>query len=269
MTLILSLVGEDYVVQVADRRISLLTSSGRTTVRDDVTNKVVNFANRAVFGYTGLAELEGHRTDLWIADRLRRSPDLGDGFVALREDLTALFSRGPYRGHGHTVTAAGFKWEPDGTVTPYYAVVTNMFESGRWLVTPRRRFGWLVDTYPRNTYGVHQAPAWLMNREYNQLRRTLRAVQSRGLSVGAVVETMARAIRSVRSPLVGTDLMATILPRGVASERQGDTTFLTGGLGPDHATFAYLSSRGEVLQYGPTVVTGDGNVMTNFKLTPL
>jgi uncharacterized membrane protein len=269
MTLILSLVGQDYAVQVADRRISLLHSSGRSTIRDDNTNKVVNFANRAVFGFTGIAELEGKRTDLWIADRLKESPDLGDGFDALRNDLTTLFARRPYKGHRHAVTAAGFKWEPDGSVTPYYALVTNMFENGRWLSTPRDRFLWLDETYEANTYSVHQAPAWLTDHEHNQLRRTLRTVQSRGLSVSAVVQVMARAIRAVRSPLVGPDLMVTILPRAVAAAREGESHFLTGGVGPNHATFAYLSSRGEVVQYGPTVVTGDGGVITDFTFAPL
>lgn len=268
MTLILSLVGPDYVVQVADRRISLLHPSGRTTVRDDNTNKVVNFANRTVLGFTGIAELEGERTDLWIADRIAASPDIGDGFESLLDDLTTLFSRRPYKGHGHAVTAAGFKWESDGSVTPYYALVTNMFENGHWLRTPSDRFAWIYEEYPPNTYAVHQAPGWLTEREHNQLRRTLRAVTSRGLSVLAVVEVMARAIRAVRSPLVGSDLMMTILPRSVASVRQGQTFFLTGGVGPDHASFAYLSSRGETVFYGPTFVTGDGGIWTDFSFTP-
>lgn len=263
MTLILSLVGHGYVVQVADRRISLLHPSGRTTTRDDRTNKVVNFANRSVFGFTGLAELEGMRTDLWIAERLKVSNDLGDGFDALREDLSALFSRRPYRGQRHAVTAAGFKWESDGTVTPYYALVTNMFENGRWLASPRDKFLWLYDTFAPNTWSVQQAPAWLTPGEHIRLRRTLSRVHERGLSVGAVVQTMASAIRAVQSPLVGSDLMVTILPRGVASVREGETSFLTGGVGPDHATFAYLSSRGEIEQYGPTFVVGNGTVLTD------
>lgn len=59
MTLILDCIARDAVFQVSDRR---LTDAYGGTVVDDQSNKAVVVDGRVVFGYTGLATIDGQRT---------------------------------------------------------------------------------------------------------------------------------------------------------------------------------------------------------------
>ena len=68
MTLIVSCITRDCAFQVADRRLILSTGG----VFDDDSNKMTLFDGRIAFSYTGLASLEGKRTDLWLTNLLRR-----------------------------------------------------------------------------------------------------------------------------------------------------------------------------------------------------
>ena len=73
MTLILSCIAKDYIVQVSDRRLSLVTRvGGRLNVKpiEDKSNKAVVFCGALSFAYTGLANLQGKKTDVWLLDVL-------------------------------------------------------------------------------------------------------------------------------------------------------------------------------------------------------
>lgn len=157
MTLIVSVIAPDLVFQVSDRRVTLLHSDGRREIRDEPLTKAVVYCDRAVFGFTGYAEVDLKRSDLWIADQLKDVHDLGDGFDKMRRRLTEVFRRPRYRG-GHTVTSAGFKLNGDGTTTPFYALVTNQFAEGKWLAKPTSDFRWLTELAPAGTVDVFAAP---------------------------------------------------------------------------------------------------------------
>jgi hypothetical protein len=71
VTLVLTAVAPNFVVQVSDR---LVTDAGSGKVLDPVTNKTVIYLARnahVTIGYSGLAYIEGITTDRWIAQILR------------------------------------------------------------------------------------------------------------------------------------------------------------------------------------------------------
>src|SRR5437016_4841959 len=71
MTLILSLATPEFVVQVSDRRLTTLRpGTTQFDIVDDNRNKIVDWGNRVVFGYTGLAQINGISTDDWLARSL-------------------------------------------------------------------------------------------------------------------------------------------------------------------------------------------------------
>ena len=66
MTLILSCLTRDYVVQVSDRRVVATDGSWR----EDRANKASFFCGHSSFSYTGYARLEGLPTDEWLTEQL-------------------------------------------------------------------------------------------------------------------------------------------------------------------------------------------------------
>lgn len=225
--------------------------------------KAVVFCDRAIFGFTGYAEVDTKRSDLWIADQLKDVQDLGDGFEQMRSRLTDVFRRPRYRG-GHSVTAAGFKIEPDGSLLPYYAIVTNQFKNGRWLDKPETVFSWLVEIAPPGAVGVFAAPGWLDDVQVQELRSRIAAVDT----LDAAVEAVVAAIRGVAAAHdeVGSDLMLSILPKSSVGRKE--VLLLTGGPPGDTPTFHYLPADGDPVQYGPTFVCG-GSVMADLTVRPL
>jgi len=272
VTVIISVIAQDLVFQVSDRRLSR-TLGGKVIPEPKPANKAVLFCNRAVFGYTGYAFLpprpprgeEGMRTDLWLANELKDFQNLGDAFEHLESRLSQVFKNPRDRQMGHTVTAAGFKLEADGASAPYYAVVSNQLnKDGEW-TSPQGVVRWDYQTRPPGTVGVFAAPGWLPGARLQRLRLDVAAADTLDAAIGPVVE----AIREVadRTEAVGKDLMLSVLPR--SSVGDNPSVVLTGGvaLGEGTPTFHYLPEHGAAVAYGPTFVC-NGSVLTDFTITP-
>jgi hypothetical protein len=67
MTLILTCLTHDFIVQISDRRLGDLVTG---IPKDDDANKVVAYWNIAAFSYTGLSYVSKTQTDHWIVDQL-------------------------------------------------------------------------------------------------------------------------------------------------------------------------------------------------------
>lgn len=257
MTLIISVVSDEFVFQVSDRRVTLLHPDGRTEVRDEPLTKAVVYCDRAVLGFTGYAQVDRMRSDLWIAEQLKDAEDLGDGFDAMRSRLTEIWRRPQYR-LGHTVTAAGFKGNGDGSFTPFYAVVTNQLADGEWLTKPSRDFRWYVETAPGGALGVFAAPNWLDKQRLRRLQEEVAAAAAFDVAVELVVE----AVREVaaKHAMVGADVLLSVLPRSSVGGPQ--VMLLTGGPPGETPTFHYIPLNADPTQYGPTFVCR-GSVMSD------
>lgn len=97
MTLIITALAKNKVVQASDRRLTRLDGS----LFDDQANKVICVrCNNAMFSvaYTGIARIGGKRTDEWIADYFDAVPDIAlKPIHEIRRELTdyatATFAR--------------------------------------------------------------------------------------------------------------------------------------------------------------------------------
>jgi hypothetical protein len=136
MTLILSLLTRDFVMQASDQRLTDPTSGA---LRDDVANKAVLFDSAMTFAYTGPAEIpridrnwgRRLRTDDWILYR-----DHGPCEAARRTGVKrGLFCRFLWCGFGPSLT---------DTVAPFASTVPG---DGDWDLTtslPLWCFGFLT-----------------------------------------------------------------------------------------------------------------------------
>jgi hypothetical protein len=135
MTLILTLVSTNKIVQVSDRR---LTLNGK--VCDSNANKLVCVGYddaRFSVGYTGVAEIDGQRTDYWLVDQIESifssgHRDVLTVYKELADKATSAVSRLRYKGRlvhqrhrGLTLALAGYR-EISGTVVPFLAYISNV-----------------------------------------------------------------------------------------------------------------------------------------------
>lgn len=131
MTLVLTAISRHAVVQASDR---LVSRAGRPA--DPLANKTVVYGARdalVAISYSGLAALEGLRTDDWIARQLRcvdewvagdraagpglsfrrgRWLDIGQAVERLRSELERVFADAerPHRRYAHVLALAGWQW---------------------------------------------------------------------------------------------------------------------------------------------------------------
>lgn len=272
MTLIGTLASSSVVVQVSDRRISLLHSDGSIELRDDLTNKAVLYENRATLAFTGLAKLENETTDLWIAQRLASTPNLNDGLEKLTSDLTTLFRRRPYRGQPHSIVITGWKRNGPDEPTAFSGLVSNQFEIGKgWRHTPSTEFDWFVQMVQPDLPTLVFAPDLVPRRAAKSLYRKLLRVKSRGLNIANAVGLIADEIRSISEyrPTVGPELMVSVLPRSaVPRGLVAEMSVMSGRITPDMPTFYSLTATGDQVHYGPTIVM-NGMIMSGFQARPI
>ncbi len=146
MTLVLSVATPAYALQVSDR---LVSKGGKP--HDPLANKTVVLGatdGLLVFGYTGLAFLDGMPTDTWIADQITGGAcaniggavaygdfpvrDVGTTLVALSQPLQ---DNEQFRVHGGEICAVGWQWSAKRK--------RSLARDGLWRLQPNRgRLRW-------------------------------------------------------------------------------------------------------------------------------
>ena len=153
MTLLITYVDKDRIVQVSDRRLTRLSGD----IVDDEANKAIAVGMSYVHFtacYTGLAFLgrkkEENRTDRWLQKQLGSitrdgEPDLETICKLLSERATNAMSRllGPRKNKGLKVMLAGF----DNKNRPFRATVSNIKFSSYDVFDVRDRFVWDVKRF--------------------------------------------------------------------------------------------------------------------------
>ena len=87
MTLIISVLTDEYVALVSDRRVTW--SDGRQV---DTDTKTFNLYGEFLMGFTGLARIDGFRMERWVADALRSVPT-DEYFNVLAQKMGTAFDR--------------------------------------------------------------------------------------------------------------------------------------------------------------------------------
>lgn len=215
MTLLTSLLTRDYVVSLADRRLTLPDG----TLFDDTSNKAVQFGPMFAFTYTGLAQIQGARTDAWLATTLSKltlSPDpLGE--LCSEADRAISTLRIPGERKRQAFLAVGWALVNDQQqASPVAIGISNALDADmRWLSDIR--------PFATQTLALPDGMWWRLPRplgvpvsdaEYKALGRLVRRCRRHRISALGMAHVLARFTRTVamRDPRVGKDLVAVVVP---------------------------------------------------------
>lgn len=261
MTLILSCITPDYAILVADRRNMALE---KYAIVEDDRSKIVLYCQQVAFAYTGLAEIEGLKTDHWLLDKLmpiREIPQMPLAAVcakiayhatqAFQKPPLSLFPR-PFLRHAFI----GVGWFPGTRLKPvsFLVSISNALnDEGEWLAEAK-------DTFTVNLHSTGSelpfelcAAGELNKRKRIELMRLLRKCVCKGTGPKPIADTFAATIRekAAANPRVGSALLLASIPKGVIA-REGissiGTTFtrdkvMFGSAAANTIEFVYYAPR--------------------------
>lgn len=259
MTLVLSCVTPDFVLQVSDRR---LTTPIGGVVNDDA-NKAVLLFHAMVFAYTGLAEIEGQRTDVWLTHTMRTAQSIPEAISLVADSATEAFKSVPLAYRMHAFAGVGWgRFDRDGPLEPLYAKVSNFYDAqGRQLPNAQPSFIATVSRLGGERYGLAAVGQSLQQDEVIRLRRYVRracAKEPRPEAVGRLLATQVRQV-AARNRAVGAGLLVNCLPRPT---EQGTVTLKAGNPSLKSDTFLYVpAGTSEGWEYPPQVILPGGTVL--------
>lgn len=278
MTLIVPCLAPEYVIQVSDRRLADLRS-GRPV--NDNRNKAVQLGRNLVFGYTGLAELDGQPTDEWlqaVLDRaLRKHGDRFKAIEVVRGEATAAFSRIrlPANMKRHAFCAVGWGCFPgETTVEPFMYVVSNFAQDDRLLDEALPAFDLRRVRPGRSALAVFPLGQTLGERPLEELCRNLLRVLKRAGGAAAAARMITESMRALASqnPLVGKSLLINVLPKPQSASLGGPqitaampppdarvlSDYFAGAISSTDPSFLYLPAEMDdrPIAWGPALVGG-------------
>lgn len=222
MTLIITVLTDNYVALVSDRRTTWVHGD-RITRQEDTDIKTFNLFGQFLMGFTGLARIDGLRVERWVSKVLSGVPT-HEYFNVLTKEIDAAF-----RIHGHSgkiphaFLASGYaNLTPGGHIYPMNVVISNSIDqdgvfSKRALSDNFRIF---IDPIG-NRARVIRSVGWAMR------ENTMRALEHRirvvtkgepsnpSLSIGPLVTALRDTARHSMKH-VGSAALFTSLPRCAA-----------------------------------------------------
>lgn len=266
MTLVLSFISRDYVVQVSDRR---LTGSDGSLV-SDTRNKGIVLEGNLSFAYSGLAMIGRTPTDLWLADVLA-SPSEGDWVSNVATCATEAFRNIHLGAHlkRQAFIAVGWINPGSGQLVPagiqisnavgpdgvWKAAAADRFESGLYLLSDSQEF-WLLPPIGARITSVSG----------KETVRSLRKGLRRGMSAIGVAQLLASVIRREASAnrLVSESVLCVVLPRQAEGSAMGLCSPLPGGHpNPKLPCCFLINPRGDLREWVLPGLVQDGWVLTD------
>lgn len=252
MTLILTCLTNDYVVQAVDRR--LTKPDG--TFSDDDTNKALFWCGRAAISYTGPSKIEGESTPDWIGKRMSEVPQarIEPVMKYVAERVDKYFRENKDKIKKFAIVAAGWAKVPD-ELRPYIYVASNfMTDTWEWKDSPSDRMSLNFKVMPKSSpHVVNAAGQILATSEDVRLRGGVHRAVSRGYPPTVIAKLLGDTIQSVaggndfRAKRVGKGMIINLVPRKVVESNINlnsyDVTILA-GLTPDALSFHYVSPDG-------------------------
>jgi hypothetical protein len=125
VTEIISVLTEEYVALVSDRRVTW--EDGR---QEDSDTKTFNLFGQFLMGFTGFARIGGFRVERWAADVLRGVP-AEEYFNVLFREIGAVFDRlRPSERKPQAFLATGYaSLQPGGRIHPMNVVISNSIDN--------------------------------------------------------------------------------------------------------------------------------------------
>jgi hypothetical protein len=270
MTMILTCLTKDFIVQASDRRLTY--RRGRKIIyKEDDRNKALFYDNHTVFAYTGLATLSNQKFAIdWAAELLAQPTNLRDAMFYLRESATQLLKTHPFSGYSDDQRRLGFvgagfiNWIEAGKTIrrPAYFIISSfMNHEGEPQLPPYNKFRAYFNyplPYGEPTFKLFRAGQPLSGDREKQLNRTLtRYFQKRQDRVRpeTIGWLLTRAIQeaAATNEMVGNNIICTFVPREYREETGNKRAIHAGGMilnqpviseGPQQVTPpGYLSDR--------------------------
>ena len=229
MTLILSCITREYVVQASDRKVTAFDGSWFENQR----NKAVFFCGHSAFAYTGLASLAGLLTEEWLTQELGTAKALTDGIPHIARQAKAALRRIPFGTSVPTeernkirrlafvnvafMLDAGAKEVAPQNLRPVVTVVSNFFRPPNiWLAQAERDFlTWHRYLPNGEPFALFSAGQSLRPDENKDLNEQLHRAIERATTGYPVARLLARQIKIVsdRNDKVGSNVMCAVIPR--------------------------------------------------------
>jgi len=237
MTLILSFVSPNFAVVVADR---MLTSIVTGAKMKNPATKLVQYCNKMIFGFMGLAELEGKTTDNWLATEITKCPERNFNVLAKQimerarqacegRDLAWL----PPEKRILAFVGAGFTGCAESRT--YHSTlirISNCYDESGYLYNANRTFSLERTVYKtpiERTWDWVATGAILTSKEKKDLTRLLIRCSKKGVGPAPVIRLFKDTIRRVSDRLtankdlsVGKDLLAGAIP--LAATKHDEST---------------------------------------------
>ena len=236
MTVILTCLTNEYVVQASDRQLSAIDEQGRVRPTSRDSNKALTYKNQFSFAYTGLADLpkqkSGQTAIDWASERLKEGKNLDEVVDQLKYRITDLLNTNqvrklPARKRRLAFVGAGFEESvSDGQVirSPLYLLIENFIEDdGSYLDEPRDEFRVVKKRLYRGRgvaalYVAGQRLDDDETRERTLARTCIRYVQHhvRPEEIGVLLVQEIQAMAAKENSVVGKHSMCTFVPRAYA-----------------------------------------------------
>lgn len=229
MTLILTCLTKDFVVQASDRRLTA-TIGNRVEVIEDHSNKALIYSNHFAFAYTGLAKLLDISAIDWAAQQLSEKKNLKDAVLHVGNRASDLMNSNPFRNYYTRFPAsvkrlafvgAGFNQlviNGKQILAPIRIVVSNFFrsEDKTWVAVPYRHFSVSYNCLPeRQRFTLFVAGIHLSKERTNGLNDRIKWSLRHKEGPELIGRLLSGEIQEVadENDLVGKNIMCTFVPR--------------------------------------------------------
>lgn len=253
MTLVLSFLSRDFVVQASDRRVTFV---GTGEVAEDQYNKAVFFCGHSAWAFTGAAKMGSYRTPDWISNTLSKATSYQDGVEELRSRATTRLRNVASPHKSLALLAVGFasqrlendEWR-ECERFPILTVISNFHDDALSPVhPPSNEFNVQSFSLPSvESFLLFQAGCSLSHSRYHRLIRLLATALKRGAGGQVVARLLCRAVREghdddPQGP-VGRNVMCTVVSRDAPA---GDPNYESGlwPLAEDAPEAAYFGLPG-------------------------
>jgi hypothetical protein len=219
VTLIISVLTEQYVALVSDRR-TTRTEGDVVTRQEDTDTKTFNLYGQFLMGFSGQARIDGLRIERWVGKVLIDVPS-HEYFNVLAREIDIAFRRLGYSGKKpHAFLAAGYaSLQPGGHVYPVNVIISNSIDNdGNFSVQALSdHFGIYLE--PLGNRGrVIRSVGWTMRESTKRaLDHRIRVVtkgdpSNPGLAIGPLVTALRDTARHSNN-YVGQSVLFASLPR--------------------------------------------------------
>jgi hypothetical protein len=265
VTLVQTLMTEDLVILVADRRLTWPDGS----VADDNFTKVVLWRDGFVAGFTGIARINPRATKStseWIAEVLADHRDFNNGVVALQRSASQKVAKLLHWPNLRlAIVLSGF----DFRRYPRFAMVSNFLPGDPYPADPTE-FG-VYDLTGAVGPGVkstcQSAGSTLDSWQEGVLGRKVPRMLGQPDGITRAARLMVALQRKVADakPTVGRDAMCVVIPRQRSGMRGIFGRLNARTLHARHTNFCYFEHGAySFKQLGPHVATGDGRAIGDF-----